>query len=1449
MNQKLRFFLALACALPQTTFIKCNDSSSDADVAADHGTGVLKEITNRTAQPILIRFADSAYPPLKANDSTESFGGEDLPLKAAAVGGSMVLMGIVGMLAMKSNPTNSLSRVQERINKPAEAFASKVSQEKDRLNGTQTAGEGKKSETTDETVNARAAAEKKWADFSKKHREAEDAELETKLKAGKISPADIIKIKDERKKADEFQDKMSEKQKRGGLLNTLWVDTKNTKNDLQNEKENFSKETNQLKGMMGLNTAQEREEDKAFYQAFEKMTPSEKKAAQQLRDREKAATAPTDKSAEKAKFWASARDQGGFNNPDGSAMSKAQMTKTVLGRMVGRDGKKEPVEKEIKTRKQKIEKGLKYGAVGTIAAAVAAIPPALVALSEQIGDTPANIMVNMIPWEIPDGKFRCPIKKNPLLVGFGSTLIPMFPEGGILKIKRMLGLGAAWLQNPLPTPLSFTLSFKVRILDEGGAHIMLREGLDFSKNTPDDVGFKTKIILGGFDNTVTAISDKGTLVAKVSREEYAAASIPPGIFTPYWLSYDKGLIMVGLGQPGTNVILSWHDPDFSPTIDHIGLSCDKSTVEFTELYFSPAIASTPATKRYVLKREEITLQESTTWLKEHFREPGSGSVSFQKQGASPTLVKIALSDDNDSHIKIPLGSQSSESILLCSKNPVTGQLTEEEIGVVCDPYPFNENEYQSYWVSNLYGQISVGHSQPITTPSGQTFPGHPGTNLIACVTVPTLAKAATIGFAADPTSLDKKIVIKNIGIHPATELQENIPLGYVERRKFSGILQTIYPFAYQFRQAGQSIEVHDQVSGETWYPAATPQQMATYFFNAIIDQAGSISMKERGSSKNPIKFGMAAAATALQQAAGLLNTAATQVGQSGTDIISQIITAGISIGLASTATGVNISAGILSANAKYGFRDQNSYVYIEKVTAANNTSSSLPEEVQAHKTTIEGIIAEAATYKKSLLERFDFNTLTQANIKMLADGARAGRSSSDRHAEQLKFFELYVTSHKQILSLINHPSIGSNPMIKKNFAEGLFFINQTLRMLYSGPTDLPQKTIMTDAVIGLFIEAQQNTFLLNDALNDDRNRAKLWTTWTQEIAGETLNANATQGFSLSPMFGQYLWLNEPFILPNNNGSIYIEAQGLGDLFVGIIDTPAEVRNTENDLYEIVFGGSNNTKTFLRIKSLGRSVAEISNTENIQASVDPLSTEKFWVSIKNNTISAGKGEWGTGKLLEWTDPYPLENARRIGISSWNNPLTIKNVRTGPAVEDLTPEIRTKILGTILTKKISADEIAKKTLMKETFTDLEEKDLLVNDVLKENDFEKNDRLGYDMLMMPEADQLTHDILQDTIDRAAGGKPKLPQLAQNPLTKDKKALAKKSDKPNTAAEQKQQMAQMATGGLGGLFQEKQQLFGKKLEGDKTAVQKARDFFRKRTNSSKATQTTSRNDVKTGS
>ena len=118
-----------------------------------------------------------------------------------------------------------------------------------------------------------------------------------------------------------------------------------------------------------------------------------------------------------------------------------------------------------------------------------------------------------------------------------------------------------------------------------------------------------------------------------------------------------------------------------------------------------------------------------------------------------------------------------------------------------------------------------------------------------------------------------------------------------------------------------------------------------------------------------------------------------------------------------------------------------------------------------------------------------------------------------------------------------------------------------------------------------------------------------------------------------------------------------------------------------------------------------------------------------------------------------------------------------------------------------------------------------------------------------MMPEADQLTHDILQDTIDRAAGGKPKLPQLAQNPLTKDKKALAKKSDKPNTAAEQKQQMAQMATGGLGGLFQEKQQLFGKKLEGDKTAVQKARDFFRKRTNSSKATQTTSRNDVKTGS
>ena len=1398
--------------------------------SSENGIGVLKQIDNATEHQLVIRFKDSSYPVVRPKKSTDDFKTENLAQKTGAIFGSIMLMGLVGIAAMKTNNQKSLSNMQERINKPGNAFSEKIDVEKARLDSNKDLASDKKEaqpKTIDSTVAARAAEEKKWSNFIGDQRGKENAALAAKLRDPKISAKQKKDLQDQhtakeqdRLTADSMQQKMQRAQKMGGLSNTLLMDTQNTKYEWRNEKSNISQEINNWKGAFGKNTATERESDRAFYDALEKMTPSEQKAAKEIREKKKKKQKkePIDTAKEKASFWKSAREQGGLNNEDGSAMSKGQMVKKVLWtNALGKGSAKEA----SKTRKEKLWGVTKVAAVG---AAIGAVGAAVSLLSDA-GD---KAVTSLIPWEIPDGKFRCPIYKNPQLLGFGSSYIQNLEEGAILKIKRLMGVGAAWLQNPLPSPLNFTLKFKVRVMDQGGVHIFLRKGLNFETQEDNSLGFKTKIMLGVFDNTVTAIADNGEIVAQVKSDQYPAAAIPPGIFTPYWMSYSNGFIMVGFGQPGTNVILSWQDPDPDEGLDRIGLSCDKSEVEFCEMYFSPAIEPVFIPKEYFSNKSEQQFTDKTTWLSQKFREEGRGTIGFRKKGAAAATISIALAESNDApQVQFTVGSKNEEPIIVRYKNLETGEVTEEQIGTISDPYDSNPNEYETYWISNLYGQFTVGHSQPNKLLEKKD--AEQGRNLIACVTIPDLAAANTIGISAEE---GKSISIKDVSIFPAVELEEYLPEGYVERRKFAGTLKLISPFSYQFRQSGQSIEVHDIISGETWYPAKTPQQSATDFFNAIITPAGDLNMNEVGTPKNIIKFGIGAAATAIQQTAGMLNTTATQIGNSGVDPITQIITAAASIGLTSAALGVNIGAANLSAQAKYGFRDQNAYVYTEKVKRDKTASVKVTDDIQKNRDQISALIDESEKNKLAFYARFNASKMAQANAKIVAMGGWA-RDEDARHTEQLKFFELFVTGYRRIMSLLKNPMIATQS-IKKNIFEALFFINESVTAIYTKKEDLPQKQIMLDTVLSLFLDARQNPYLLNMRVNDDRLRAKKWAEWIQKLALKTLNQSPSTGFTLNPLFGEYLWLDDPLILPlGTNGSIFFEAKSLGDIFVGLIDDPQEVRNTETDLYEVVFGGNNNTKSFLRIKSLGRSVAEASARDNPLAKVTPMINEKFWVSINNGTISAGKGEWGENKLFEWTDPYPLQNAKYIGLSTWNNPVTFSSIRIGPAVENITPEIKKRLMRKSYTKEPTKEETAKQTLMQDSFAELKDNDTLTNDVLTQNDFQKNDALAYDMLMMPDLDELTFDVLQDDLNDHKGvsmvdnwkKEQAIKKAKENDKKRAQKITTKEKDSQTTAAEEKQENKQMAAGALGGLFQEWQQLVGKSDENKKGLIQRAKD------------------------
>ncbi|XP_046377746.2 uncharacterized protein LOC124149944 [Haliotis rufescens] len=75
--------------------------------------------------------------------------------------------------------------------------------------------------------------------------------------------------------------------------------------------------------------------------------------------------------------------------------------------------------------------------------------------------------------------------------------------------------------------------------------------------------------------------------------------------------------------------------------------------------------------------------------------------------------------------------------------------------------------------------------------------------------------------------------------------------------------------------------------------------------------------------------------------------------------------------------------------------------------------------------------------------------------------------------------------------------------------------------------------------------------------------------------------------------------------------------------------------TNQNLYEVVIGGWNNTRSAIR--------AGVQHNSRVEARHTPLSADQFrdfWISWGNGVISVGSGmEVGVGKFMNWTDPSP------------------------------------------------------------------------------------------------------------------------------------------------------------------------------------------------------------------
>ncbi len=397
---------------------------------------------------------------------------------------------------------------------------------------------------------------------------------------------------------------------------------------------------------------------------------------------------------------------------------------------------------------------------------------------------------------------------------------------------------------------------------------------------------------------------------------------------------------------------------------------------------------------------------------------------------------------------------------------------------------------------------------------------------------------------------------------------------------YKGSLQVILPYIYALSQEEQQVKFKDMISKKTIYPGKTPQQGALYYFTLSLRKNGFPELVWTKEPENKLALEIQKQTLITQAKSDALFQASTYVqgGMSAIGGLTGAIASGIFAG-----EGISQAnkAAQLSATSQTAFRSNDSYVYTDSMTSMGQLAKeSIPPQIAQNKQTV-------------------------------SDQLALGGKVSAIDVEKL---QRLVPLYDNVLNLIIHPYVITG------LKDDLF---SKLNALYRGYTTLNDASAKINAfdftVFDLFAKAYNNSYLVDKNVSTERVQKQNWYSYINDMAKRFFNSN--QSFPIPPMFGEYIWLDQSFEKPNK-GSVSFMAKGQNDLFVCISDEPVSVRNSDKDIYEVVFGAWDNNKTVIRAKSLDKQVSETTLSSSLLNSVQ---FKKYWVSFNSGNIILGTGD--------------------------------------------------------------------------------------------------------------------------------------------------------------------------------------------------------------------------------
>lgn len=436
---------------------------------------------------------------------------------------------------------------------------------------------------------------------------------------------------------------------------------------------------------------------------------------------------------------------------------------------------------------------------------------------------------------------------------------------------------------------------------------------------------------------------------------------------------------------------------------------------------------------------------------------------------------------------------------------------------------------------------------------------------------------------------------------------------------FKGDFQVILPYKYRLSQEGASVKFKDELTGKTYYPGKVPQKGALYYFMLILQENGFPQLVWSREPENQEKLSIDKKAYIKKAESDALFQASTYV--QGMGVIGGLIGVGASVAYSAIGVASGQEAGQLQAKSMFDYKSHDSYVYSDQDKTDKLVNSSIPQEAQVNQ----------ANFQKNL----------SIGGNWIGDATKIG---------------LLIPHFRKVLSLITHPFVVSNQSDKSLLFSYLTSLFNTHKKTYSD-SQMKVDNTYTD-LIQLFMAAYNNRYLINQNNKDEAKIRNDWYAKSNELAREILQKDPEHTIKLDPMYGEYVWLNDT-LDKLGEGSITFKAVGQNDAMICFASQPEQVRNTTKQIYEVSIGSWDNTKTVIRAKSLGKTVAQTLHQDlrcKIVDAGDSSTENQYWISVNKGKIYIGKGnldpknaigkigDSGTVEKVEWQEPALKTNVK-------------------------------------------------------------------------------------------------------------------------------------------------------------------------------------------------------------